>query len=157
MTAVAAPSPNALVVIEQKIEGFIQEVIAGVKHELSVIGQQLETAAQLLPAAESKIIALEPFVEGLGAAAGHPEVIAGVQAANVAMAGLNSFVATFTKATTPGSSVTATEAKAAITGAYQAYRDTVATYNAVKATAVAVATAPAAPTPVVTASPPAAS
>lgn len=152
--AVATPTPNVLVVLEHKVEVFIQEVVAGVKHEVQVIEQALSNAAPLVAAAASKIESLAPFVESLGAAAGHPEVIAGVEAANVAMAGLNSFVQTFAKATT-GGGVTATEAKDAINGVYTAYRNTISTYNAVKATAVAVVTRPSAPTPVVTAAAPA--
>lgn len=144
-----APTPNVLVVLEQKIEAFIQEVVAGVKHEIQVIEQALSNAAPLVSAAAAKIASLAPFVEGLGAAAGQPEVIAGVEAANVAMSGLNSFVQTFAQATT-GGGITATAAKDAITGVYQAYRNTVSTYNAVKATAVAVATQPATQKPTVT-------
>lgn len=147
--AIAAPAPNVLVVLEQKIEAFIQAVVAGVEHEIADIEQALSNAAPLVSAAAAKIASIAPFIEGLGAVAGHPEVIAGVEAANVAMSGLNSFVQTFAQATT-GGGITATQAKAAVTGVYQTYRNTVATYNAVKATAVAVATQPAVPVPTVT-------
>lgn len=144
-TAIAAPAPNVLSVLEQKVETFIQEVVSGIKHEVSAIEQALANAAPLVAAASAKIASLAPFIEGLGAAAGHPEVIAGVEAANVAMAGLNSFVHTFSQPT-----VTASDAKAAVTNVYQAYRNTVATYNAVKATAVSVASLPPATMPQVT-------
>lgn len=147
MTAITAPTPNVLVVLEQKIEGFINELVAGVEHEIKVIEQALANTAPLVAAAAAKIASLAPFIEGLGAAAGHPEVIAGVEAANVAMNGLNAFMQTFTQP-----SVTASQAKTAITNAYQAYRNTVATYNSVKATAVAAAVNPPMPTPSVTAS-----
>ena len=140
---------NIIQKIEQDVETFIAKIVAGVEHEIPIIVGALNNVFALIPVATRQLQTLAPFIESLGAAAGHPEVVAGVEAANVAMAGLNQFMTTWTKATT-GGGITATDAKAAVLNAYQAYRNVGATYNAVKATAVQVATQPASPAPVVT-------
>jgi hypothetical protein len=124
---------------EADVEAFIQKVVQGAEHVLGEIEIALGQSSVLVSQGAAVVSEIAPFVEGLGAAAGHPEVVAGVEAANVAMQGLNAFMQTFKKATT-GGGVTASEAKGAIVGAYQSYRNVVSTYNSVKATAVKVAT-----------------
>lgn len=146
----AVPTPNAVQAFEIKIETFIQELVQGVEHEFVVIGAALSSMFALIPAATAKLEALAPFVESMGAAAGQPEIVAGVAAADVAMHGLDQFIATYQTATA-GGGITATVAKAAVADAYTAYRNVGATYNAVKGAAVKVATQPAAPAPVISA------
>lgn len=147
-----ASPPSVIQNIEVAVETFIQKVVQGVEHEIQAIETALSNVFALIPAAAAKLESLAPFIEGLGAAAGQPEVVAGVAAANVAMQGLNQFMQTWTQATS-GGGITASAATSAVTQAYQAYRNVGATYNAVKATAVQAATQPAAPTPTVTANP----
>jgi hypothetical protein len=148
--AAAVLTPNVVQSIEVKVETFIQELVQGVEHELTAIGTALSGMFALIPAATAKLEALAPFIESMGAAAGQPEIVAGVAAADVAMHGLDQFIATYQTATA-GGGITAAVAKTAVTDAYTAYRNVGATYNSVKATAVQIATQPAAPVPVITA------
>ena len=147
MTATLAQD---LTVIEQKVEAFIQQVVTGVEHDLSVIGQPLTHVSALIPQAAQPIAQAAAFIEGIPRVGQNPPVMAAVAAANIAMQGLNAFAGVWNQATAPGGpGVTATVAKNAILSGYQGYRSALAAVNSAQAAAVAAAQVP---KPTVTAS-----
>jgi hypothetical protein len=126
---------------ETAVKAFIQKVVMEGEALISDVKSGLGHVAALMPAIAADTAAATSFVEGLGAVAGHPEVVAAAAALNDAVAGVNIFAQAYATATAPGSSITASEGSQAIMAGFQGIQQTKAAVNNLVAVATKVAKA----------------
>ena len=120
-TTTTTPGQTELQIIEGKVTAFVTKVINEVEILVEEAVQGLEDVAALVPQASAWIESAATFIEGIPVVGQNPEVLATIAAVDLADKGLDAFAATLNQAQTSGSSVTVTQAKAAIVSGLQAY------------------------------------
>lgn len=143
-TTTTTPAQTELQIIEGKVTAFVTNVINEVEILVADAVQGLEDVAALVPQASAWIESAATFIEGIPVVGQNPAVLATIAAVDLADKGLDAFAATLNQSQTAGSSVTVTQAKAAIVAGLQAYNAAKSANAAVVTTAVVTAPATAA-------------